>query len=309
VTPAGEPFDEWWADFEWGWQSYTEPHSKYWKARAREGTRLSREYAKRRVRAIHQSRAHRLDRCGTKMVFNCSCRELQVETMCRQWAICDTCRRRRAKVLRRKFMEALPLHDSAPGRWRFITLTAPHRGVHDGRVRIGEGWRKLRQLVHKRIGSFPYVLVWEVTRGRDGRGHVHAHVVAKWPRFDWTPLAAAWKRYVDDAKAPGPSIQTARHGYKAAASYCAKYATKGIQVLDFPPVLAAQVCASWYQRRTYTASRGFWLPRVPLCPHCGCGYQVANKPAADLRGWLEGELSSRGVWYSYPAQCRLRNPP
>jgi hypothetical protein len=214
-----------------------------------------------------------------------------------------------------------------------VTLTARHSGdLAADRQRIGEAWRKLRQWMHGRarvqtwrrdhleaqqkawhpplaqpsgwvdtddaVGAFDYALVWEATAGDDGRGHVHAHAVVLWPRTDWHRLRLEWKRAIGDDGAEIDLERPTKGGgtdVQNAAFYLCKYASKGVDVAEFSPELAARVIDATYGKRVCSTSRGFWLPEQPCaCPTCRRGFTVVEKPSP--------RRACEPVWRTHGAQ-------
>lgn len=162
-----------------------------------------------------------------------------------------------------------------------VTLTVRHSGsIAQDRKTIQRGWERLRAWLHLVDGrALPFALAWELTPGRDGLGHVHAHVATLWPFRDLRALDAEWSRATDGqgvnvdvlsasaAKRKG-KIRTAEPG--AAASYIAHYVDAG--GVDPSTPLAMQ--AEWLRMlrrgaRRYSTSEGLCGPPArPECPDC-----------------------------------------
>lgn len=269
----------------------------------------------------------RVNECGQEgVVVECRCGRRPVPVKCGLRWLCGRCKKRTFARARHRLSKALGARvrasarsDGRPGFQRrpvLVTLTTRHTGdLTSDRERVGESWRKLRQWLHGRarvqawskarrqfedteetIGQFDYALVWEVTPGRDGLGHVHAHVVALWPRTDWNLLRAEWKRATGD---DGAEIDLKRAASRdatevqSAVNYLAKYTSKGVQVGEFTPELAAQVIDATYGKRLLSTSRGFWLPEPPCaCPTCFSSWRVVERPGA--RRWTQAVWTTHG---------------
>lgn len=304
-TLSATTVTDWWDDYDWAWQKAASSHVAKWDKRAKLLLEKASEaesdgklaYAERRARALAMDPSARVAECGERNgLIRCGCRRVVVAVGCRQRWLCDTCRTRYARRLRRKLHRSTRTWSRArPGdrqRWVMLTGTVRHSGsVAADREQLGDAWRKLRQWVHKRIGSFPYALVWEVTPGRDGRGHVHWHAVVLWPWLDWNDVRAQWKRAIGDDGAE-LDMKACRKGPGGAAEYVSKYAGKGTNLRKMPPVLAAHVSSAFYGRRMVTASRGFWFPPPRECRSCGELYKLERAP-----GNLPGALPF-DVWRS-----------
>lgn len=159
-----------------------------------------------------------------------------------------------------------------------MTLTVRHSGdVSADRERIAAGWRRLRSWLHHQQGSNAFMLVWEITPGADGAGHVHAHVLMPMVWLDYGELRAAWARATDGH---GERIHVAqgrygRHGAGGAAAYLAKYASKGCVALRDAPEIAARWYEATYARRWSSTSVRWWLVEPPKhCACCGAAWQV-----------------------------------
>lgn len=277
----------------------------------------------RRAAGLGRGFVARLATCGPAMVaagkelrevpsmrVSCSCGQRDVPIACRQRWLCPTCQRRvyarmRARLTRafkRRVLAseaAWQAHRQPVGRKRtpvLVTMTVRHSGdLLADRKSITDGWTKLRKWVHRRItdtwpdaaGKFDYAMVWEVTTGADGLGHVHAHAVVLWPFIDWTDVRTEWLRAtkgrsstIDLRVTDGKSgAQSARD----ASNYLAKYTSKGVNVGDFTPELAANVMDSLWQRRVCSTSRGFWkragvVEGTCACPKCKKPFVVVERP-------------------------------
>lgn len=260
-----------------------EPRKARWAARATEPapgvTAAQRLYAERRARALGTELEPRVADCGTITVAaRCACGPRRVAYTCRQHVVCEICSRQRAKRYGRKIREGLEsairercktLLTYGAQKWRtvLLTLSVRHTGdIEADCARLKEGWRGLYKAMHRRgWGWFPYVGTIEVTPGRDGLGHVHAHVVAVWPWRDWGQVARMWRRACPTSTRI--NIVQAK-STRGAASYVAKYVSKGVYTADFTPLLRANVVAGMYQSRWVFTSVRFWVPWSPCCPEC-----------------------------------------
>lgn len=290
---ATESLGNWLDDFEWSWRKSIEPEQKKWRARRREAWRRRQhdkhDYAKARERSLMVDPVSRLTKCGEFALWvKCGCRRVRVEVGCRQKWLCEPCRKRYYSRMRRRVLKAAgALTARAPAGWSWVMLrlSVRHSGdVAADRARLTLGWKRLRQWAHKRIGKFAFHAVHEVTPGRDGAGHHHAHVIALWPTTKragsmwWGDVRSEWQRAVQD---PGAELdlQVARKGVRGAAHYAAKYASKGVDVGDFPPVLAGHVIASNYGKRCQSASVGFFRAVAPEpCKCCGDLFALESRP-------------------------------
>lgn len=268
---------------------------------------------------------------GAVVVVACGCGPREVPVACKQRLVCPTCKQATYRRLRKKITRSLRAKMRAAwADWKahakgnrdlrrrpvLVTLTVRHSGDPAlDRQRITDGWVKLRKWVNRRIGltygpaeraSFDYAMVWEVTRGEDGRGHVHAHAVVLWPFLDWSLVRKAWLRatrcndcngrgragesYCRTCRGDGshstsidlkPPRASSRTAGQAAANYLAKYTSKGVTLEEFEPKLAAAVLDSLWQRRVCSASRGFWQASAPCaCKRCNKPFAVVEKPSA-----------------------------
>jgi hypothetical protein len=208
---------------------------------------------------------------------------------CRRHLTCPRCRAARSVKYGAKIRDALEVnlelgnaHPARRGRRRpmhvvMMTIALRHTGDVDAdRKELALCWRRFRDAYAHAFGRFAFVGVYEVTPGRDGLGHVHAHVLCLWPRGragdesggDWVVLRQMW---LDAARG-----QSERVNFKAsercgdAAGYVSKYVAKGISSSDFTPELSARVASATYNTRWVFTSRGFWLPFEGICRSCGC---------------------------------------
>lgn len=166
-----------------------------------------------------------------------------------------------------------------------LTLSVRHSGdIEADHGALKAGWRALYKAMHRRgWGRFPYVGVVEVTPGRDGRGHVHAHVVAIWPWRDWSVVAKLWRRACPESTRI--SLVAAKSP-RGACRYVSKYISKGMQGSEFTPELRARVVAGMYGARWVFTSWRFWQPFEPCCPTCCTRVQLVVVHVRDA--WLRG---------------------
>lgn len=184
---------------------------------------------------------------------------------------------------------------SAP-RWSMMTLTVRHSGdVGADRERIAAGWRRLRSWLHERQGSNAFVLVWEITPGADGVGHVHAHVLIPLVWLDYAELRAAWSRATDGH---GERIHVAqgkygRGGAGGAAAYIAKYASKGSVSLGESHAVAAAWYRATYAKRWCSTSVRWWFVEPPKhCRCCGASWEVVLDRGEPVE--MEKRVDARG---------------
>lgn len=325
---ATDPVENWGGDFEWSWRGAIAPAKRRWRRRARRlrSTDPARaDYAKSRADSLAVDPLARADHCEENVMWiQCGCKRFAHRVGCGQRWVCDHCRRRHYSRVRRRLLSALEGHSrtaESGNSWVELRLSVRHSGdVAADRKRVVEAWRRLRSWLWKRIGARPFFLAHEVTPGRDELGHVHAHVLTLWPTvrragsMDWGAVSAQWRRATGDA---GALIHIAkiRKGVKGAASYFAKYVSKGVQVGDFPPLLAGRVIAANYNQRLTSVSEGFWLGVCAshCCEACEEFYAVLSRPeplrsrapAVHWRGITDGIRAG-------PQQCfppSLSKPP
>lgn len=271
-----------------------------------------------RARALRVPLSARVAGCEARSVLvACGCGKREVRVKCLLRWLCPACRRRTYARMRSRASRALKAHRHASreawiagGRRKgaerrvvFATLTVRHSGdLTADREKVRRGFELLRKWLHHRCGKFVYILVWEVTVGRDGLGHVHAHVVALLPQIDWGDISAQWRRGTEGASSHiSLKAEGRARSIKDAAHYVAKYSSKGFDPLEMPPELAAKVLAMQYGRRISSTSRGFWRPAVTrrpgdACRHCGQHVAVREYPPH-----LPGRIP---VWVTH-AVCTL----
>lgn len=253
-----------------------------------------RAYAVARVARLTADIAPRLDWCGSEFLpVACACGYVGASKTCRQWWLCSSCREQRAPTLgadiRRGLDRALT---AAVTRWGMnggrgmrpkivlITLTQKHSGnVSADQQALADGWRKLYKRMHEDYGAFPYAGVWEVTRGKDGLGHVHMHVAAVWTYRDWGRIREQWVRacpssqyitFVADRRDGKPSTPA------SVAKYLGKYLSKGADVGGFDPRLRAEVSAAFYNQRSVISSAYFFRREVKCCRKCNERYRLVE---------------------------------
>jgi hypothetical protein len=319
--PLDPSVSQWWQSLEWSWRRATRPERARWEGKRREARRRRRTengggglpdltarheaYARRRRDALDTPRKARVDACGEQtIIVACGCGQVAQAVGCRQRWLCKECRRKWCRRLRGKLHRACKMWSRGRGRdrWHLVTLTVEHSGnIAADRERIVRGWARLRAWYRKREQrSFPYALVWEATPGADGCGHVHAHAIVLWPRFDWSLLAAEWSR-ATGAKYSRIGVEVAKRGPGGAAEYVTKYASKGVELGDFPPVLAGTVLGAFYCKRTVSSSRRFWRPMPPpVCKRCNSAIRLVEPPPPMrlVNPGLVWSVRARVAWWS-----------
>lgn len=249
--------------------------------------RAKRAYAVARVARLSADIAPRLDWCGTETLpVACKCGPVNAKKTCRQWWLCEECAKRRAPAMERDIRQSLKRAlafeteawalDEHPGQKPAIyllTLTQRHTGnLSTDRDAIARGWRALYKRMHDDYGAFPYVGVWEVTRGDDGLGHVHLHIAVIWRYRDWSRVRGQWL-----AACPSSSRLDISDGRKdgkestpsSVAKYLGKYLSKGCDLDAFTPTLRAEVSAAFYNQRSVIASTRFFVRFEKCCAKCG----------------------------------------
>jgi hypothetical protein len=271
------------------------------------------DWRKGRALSVMEQRSARVQSCQTTaMTVACKCGPKRVLVGCGQRWLCETCRVRAYRLVRRDSLRSWRVHERAReaqwhaanrpagGRWGsyFVRLSVRHSGdVAADRATIERGWRRLRSWLCRRLGrdypgyatdkgtcSFPYQLMWEATAGSDGLGHVHAHVIVMWPWLDWADLHTAWVR-ATNGDSNHIDVQKVRGGVRAVADYAAKYASKGVKVQTMSGDLAGRVLASFWSKRVVSACRRFWNRGPCRCPECRCTFDITERPESRRRKW------------------------
>jgi hypothetical protein len=251
-----------------------------------------RSYAVARVARLTADLAPRLASCGDEgLPIACACGLVGAKKTCRQWWLCGDCRAKRTPQLGADIRRGLDAALSAAvTEWGsrggigmrpqlvLLTLTQAHSGdLGADQTALADGWRKLYKRMHEDHGSCPYVGVWEVTRGRDGLGHVHMHIAVVWRYRDWARIRAQWvaacptSQYLTfiakrkDGKASSPS---------SVAKYLGKYLSKGADVGGFDARLRAEVSAAFYNQRSVISSAYFWRRHEKCCAKCHERYRL-----------------------------------
>lgn len=163
---------------------------------------------------------------------------------------------------------------------RLITLTQRHSGnLSDDQQALMAGWRALYKRMHEEYGRFPYVGVWEVTRGRDGLGHVHLHLAVIWQWRDYKRIRAQWERACPSSM-QFDIVRKRRDGRPSTptsiANYVGKYISKGVDLDAFTPRLRAEVSAAFYNQRSVVTSLGFWRREPKCCAKCHDRYRLVE---------------------------------
>jgi hypothetical protein len=270
-----------------------------------------RAYAIARVARLAADIAPRLEACGVEgLPIACKCGLVGAKKTCRQWWLCGDCRARRTPTLgadiRKGLQLALEREVEAWGRSGgrgmkpqivLVTLTQLHTGdLSTDQTALADGWRKLYKRMHDDYGAFPYVGVWEVTRGRDGLGHVHLHVAVIWQYRDWSRVREQWVRacpssqYITfvakrrDGKPSSPA---------SVANYLGKYLSKGADVGNYGARLRAEVSAAFYNQRSVLTSRYFWRKHVKCCRVCQERYRLVE---VEVPTFLESVANGAVHW-------------
>ena len=260
-----------------------------------------RAYAVARVARLRADIKPRLEGCGVESLpLACACGLVGAKKTCRQWWLCLECRARRAPQLSAGIRKGLQLAlERETEKWGrrgghgqrpqiiLLTLTQKHSGdiVADQQA-IATGWRALYKRMHERYGSFPYVGVWEATRGRDGLGHVHMHVAVIWGYRCWKQIRKMWGRacptslYLDikrkrkDRKASSPA---------SVANYLGKYLSKGADASGYTPTQRADISAAFYNQRSVLTSLHFWKKHKKCCSKCQQSYRLVEIEIESIR--------------------------
>jgi hypothetical protein len=290
-----------------------------WQERASRSdlTELQRVYAANRADTLGRGLRGRVRGCGRRGTeVECACGKRMAPWRCQRGLVCWACAaHRRWQVVDRIKGAIMRQQAMVPGgRTLLLTLTAAHtvrrlgakiltraEELEDLRARLHDGWRVFSLRLGKRWGYTPYVGVWEVTPGNDGRGHLHLHVVVQWDYRPWTEVAAMWRDACPTSTRISivQSFDDRRAAAERAANYLAKYLGKTRGRPDgrpkggqWSPELLARVHAATYQLRWLFAARGHLPPVEGICP--GCGHHA--EPCDHGRAWLQSDPT--GEWPS-----------
>ena len=276
------------------------------------------EWHAARAEGLRRGFAAAVNRCMTWTAARCRCGARSVASRCSR-RVCPVCvekKRRRTFSRLREGMtrEAtaataewsngrgrLPVgdHRRMVPRWTMLTLTLRHSGdLTADLARLRKGWDRLRAWLRVELGAMPaFAFVVELTAGRDGRGHVHAHVAILLPWLSWGRVREAWARHIGQEDASidfnaGPRRGNARRKPDGAAKYLAKYVGKPSKSL--PLDLQSAWLDACYQRRDVTCSRGLLRPTVAQpCETCG-------GTCSAVRGG--------GAWHEWTAELVRQRP-
>lgn len=265
-----------------------------------------RAYAVARVARLSADMLPRLSWCGTESLpIRCGCGYVGARKTCRQWWLCGSCRAKRSPSLAANIRSGLDASLSAAvSEWGarggvgmkpqivLLTLTQAHSGnLSADQTALASGWRTLYKRMHEEHGAFPYVGVWEVTRGTDGLGHVHMHIAAVWRYRDWGRIREQWVRACPssqritfvakrkDGKASSPS---------SVSKYLGKYLSKGVDLSGFNGTLRAEVSAAFYNQRSVITSAYFFRRREKCCRKCNERYRLVEEPKPTLDELIPG---------------------
>lgn len=268
-----------------------------------------RAYAVARVARLSADMLPRLSWCGTEpLAIRCGCGYVGARKTCRQWWLCGSCRAKRSPSLAANIRSGLDTALSAAvSEWGarggvgmkpqivLLTLTQAHSGnLSADQTALATGWRTLYKRMHEEHGAFPYVGVWEVTRGTDGLGHVHMHIACVWRYRDWGRIREQWVRACPssqritfvakrrDGKASSPS---------SVSKYLGKYLSKGVDLSGFDGRLRAEVSAAFYNQRSVITSAYFFRRREKCCRKCHERYRLVEEPKPTLDELIPGGLT------------------
>lgn len=271
-----------------------------------------RSYALARVARLNADIGPRLDWCGTESLpVRCGCGYVGARKTCRQWWLCGECRYKRSRGLQADIRHGLDAALSAErDEWAregargqepqifLITLTQKHSGnLSKDQDALASGWRKLYKRMHEEYGAFSYVGVWEVTRGRDGLGHVHMHIAVVWRYRDWWRINEQWRRacptsrritFVPPRKKKDHEGKPLKSTAASVANYLGAYLTKGCDVAAFDPKLRAEVSAAFYNQRSVISSSHFFRKRDKCCRKCNERYRLEEMPRPTLADLIPG---------------------
>lgn len=313
-------------------------------ARARARSRIAQSVPRQRywaARSHPKTFAAKLRACGATGRA-CTCCGAAVLRYCHARLVCKDCGDRAWKRARRRIAAGLDArHQEALTRWRaagrvsgqepriaLVTLTMRHSGdVTADRKLFSKAWHRWRAWYRETYGvNLAYAWTPEYTPGTDGKGHVHLHVVTMLPWVDLDAFRASWTR-ATGGQGTRIHVSAKTRGVRAAAKYVAKYATKGVFLMD------VEHQAHWVRAqdgmRSVSTSRGFYFadPATARCPVTleahqwprewmdVAGFTPSHPPATTPRAGPPGGVTSPfdagtgPVVHSGPAQLQLQLPP
>lgn len=287
------------------------------------------EWADNRARSASMGRADLVATCrGRWRRVACGCGTAELLVGCDQTSLCEWCRKRHWRRWRRRIVRAMgpqlrAAHDAwvkggrrgyQPGVY-LITLTMPHSGdLVTDRKTMGAAWRDLSKAAsyggyHKgarrNADGHPcrgadwvdakwwghHAMVYEVTKGTVGDGHMHAHaaVISGWVPYD--ELRATWERSIpgavivdvvspEDARKKAKERGRKLNAISNAAEYLAKYVTKGVEPAEMTGRKAGEMLVAFRGRRKVTTSAHFWRPLADRsgCPTCKQAHRLVEAP-------------------------------
>jgi hypothetical protein len=303
---------EWVADMEYVWRSRTTEPARLLGVRARARRKMaadvlsdhpalavtllrSAEWAEHRARALSMGRSDIVATCRKRWrKVACRCGWKDITVGCDAPSLCEWCRKRHWRKWRHRITRSMDAHlRAARGAWNLhrrgmlpgvylLTLTGPHSGsLEIDRAAMGAAWRRLTKDAHAGRWWGAYALTWEVTPGKDGRGHLHAHVavVSSWVPYD--ELHVAWSRAMPGARVLDVQAPNRRRNQAgSAANYLAKYVTKGIDPSVMSGQKAGEMLCAFRGKRKVTTSTHFWKHQLGRCRSCGTAPRAVGAPCS-----------------------------
>lgn len=354
-APLITPASEWQADLEYVWRMRMAPTVDKLAARAKVQRKRaaafpsppdgpiavdehgwervvflrSAEWNEHRARALALKRADLVKTCRTRWrSVRCGCGTKEFPVGCDAPQLCEWCRKKHWRKWRHRITRSMDIHlRAARAAWNrhrrgmmpgvyLITLTGPHSGdIETDRKRMGEAWRSLSRAAHAGKWWSHYALTWEVTAGKSGTPHVHAHIAVITSWIPYEDLHRAWRRampgaLVLDVQAPNRR----RNESGRAANYLAKYVTKGIEPSELTGQQAGQLLVAFHGRRKVSTSARFWIRVKRDCGVCGQEHQAVGAPCslqdiapgAVLSSWAERSAKYRALHLRGQPQVGIR---
>lgn len=248
----------------------------------------------------HEDWLSALDTCGinTKTIECCVCGDYRhpVQFHCKL-RLCPDCTRKKAHEIREKFLP----HLQELKHLKLITLTIKNTAtIEEGIQKIRNGLKRLRQRKDIKSRLFGGVYSIETTVGRDGKFHVHCHLLVSMFFISQERLSDIWKDITGD---PIVDIRKVIGGARRALRYVTEYLTKGLaHLLDkWEPAQVIEYLEATIKARLIAGIGklyGVVIPREKLkCPHCG----ESIFRLSDLNGHIvfdSLELLRRRAWDS-----------